>query len=154
MRAQGSSEGLVKVLFSLQQDEDGYPPVASESLWAKPTTEGLFELDNIPFYAQGVSWKDVVAAEPSVEGTFIFKKVVKPSGHSTIRVIAFKHDEMQPLQQELERLGASWEGSDQPCLIAVDIPPAVDIQRVWDFLQAGMDEGRWDYEDAAIQHPQ
>ncbi len=154
MRAQGSSEGLVKVLFSLQQDEDGYPPVASESLWAKPTTEGLFELDNIPFYAQGVSCKDVVAAEPSVEGTFTFKGVVKRSGHSTIRVVALKHDEMQPLQQELERLGASWEGSGQPRLIAVDVPPEVDIQRIWHFLQGGMNEGRWDYEDAAIQHTQ
>lgn len=154
MRARGSSEGLVKVLFSFEQDEDGYPPVTSESLWAKPTTEGLFELDNIPFYAQGVSWKDVVAAEPAGEGMFRFKRVVEPSGHSTIRVVAFKHDEMQPLQKELERLGASWEGSDQPSLIAIDIPPEVDIRRVWDFLQGGMDEGRWDYEDAAIQHPQ
>ena len=36
----------------------------------------------------------------------------------------------------------------------VDLPPAVDIQRVWEFHQAGVDEGRWDYEDAANQHTQ
>jgi hypothetical protein len=154
MSERDRAEGLVKVLFSLEQDEDGYPPVTSESLWAKPKTEGFFELDNIPFYALGVSCKDTIAAEPTAEGMFVFKKVVKPSGHSTIRVLVFGEDAMQPLQKALERLGASWEGSDQPSLIAVDIPAEVDIQQVWDFLQTGMNEGRWDYEDASIQHPQ
>jgi hypothetical protein len=152
MDKQDQSEGLVKILFSLEQDEDGYPPVTSESLWAKPVAEHLFELDNIPFYACGISWKDMVAADPLTEGTFAFSKVVKPSGHSTIRVIVFAKDEMERLQKELGRLGASWEGSDASSLVAIDIPPEVDIKQVLDFLQSGMDEGRWDYEEASIQH--
>jgi len=147
-----SAEGLVKVLFSLDQDEDGYPPVTSETLWARRTPEGLYELDNIPFYAQGVSWKDIVAAEPNTEGMLEFQRVAKPSGHSTIRIVASEKNEMTKVQQELERLGCSWEGSNQPSLISVDVPPEVDLQQIWNFLRTGLDEGRWDYEDASIQH--
>ncbi len=43
----------VKIVFELQQDEDGYPPVTRESLWATPTDGGLYRLDNIPFFAHG-----------------------------------------------------------------------------------------------------
>jgi hypothetical protein len=64
MDNQDQHEGLVKIVFSLEQDEDGYPPVKTESLWAKPKADGSFELDNTPFYAQGISRKDIVAAEP------------------------------------------------------------------------------------------
>jgi hypothetical protein len=49
------SERHVKVLFQLEQDEDGYPPASVESLWALPKGEGLFQVDNIPFFATGVA---------------------------------------------------------------------------------------------------
>lgn len=148
----GANEQLVKVLFSIEQDDEGYPPVSGETLWARPTEDGFYELDNSPFYAVDVSWKDVVDAEPMSEHGLKFKKVVRRSGHSTIRVIALQKDELPILQKKLEKLQCSWEGSDLPSLITVDIPPSVDIHEVMTLLQEGSDERLFDYEEASIQH--
>ena len=42
-----------KIVFSLVPDEDGYPPVASESLWAVNVADDEYRLDNIPFHVTG-----------------------------------------------------------------------------------------------------
>jgi hypothetical protein len=46
MNARGGDQ-YVKVLFDLEQDEDGYPPAAAETLWAVQVGDGLFQIDNI-----------------------------------------------------------------------------------------------------------
>lgn len=145
-------KGLGKIQFSLEQDEDGYPPMGIETLWARRTKEGYYELANSPFYAIDVSWKDIVDVEEMPDGALKYKRVVKRSGHSTIRVIALEKDEMKPLQEKLEDLGCSWEGGDVPSLISVDIPPHINIEQVRSLLQEGSDNGFFDYEESSIQH--
>jgi hypothetical protein len=81
------TEQYVKVLFELEQDEDGYPPASAETLWAIKVGEGLFQIDNIPFFAYGIAVNDIVSATPE-EGVFRYKEVVRPSGHSSHRVVA------------------------------------------------------------------
>lgn len=39
----------IKVLFHLEQDEDGYPPFSIEGLWCKKTGNGTYIVDNVPF---------------------------------------------------------------------------------------------------------
>lgn len=143
---------FVKVFFHLEQDEDGYPPVATESLWAKRVPEGGYQLDNVPFYAKGVSWNDIVEAQVDDEGALYFTKVIRPSGHSTIRVMIFNEAEVSPLRKELEKLGCDSERDYVPQLISVDIPPAVDIRNVWNLLEQGLNSDKLEYEDACIQH--
>lgn len=46
------TEHRVKILFELEQDEDGYPPASTETLWASRAGDGLFKIDNIPFFAR------------------------------------------------------------------------------------------------------
>jgi len=146
-------EGLAKVQFSIRQDEDGYPPISAETLWARRTKDGYYELDNSPFYAFGVSWKDVVDVEEMPDATLQFKRVVKQSGHSTIRVVTLKKGELEPIKRKLEELGCSWEGGDVPSLISVDIPPHIDLERVRSLLQEGSNKGHFDYEESSVQHP-
>ena len=57
-----NEEKHVKICFPLEPDEDGWPPVTAETLWAVELGGGLFRLDNIPFYARGVSDGDTVSA--------------------------------------------------------------------------------------------
>ncbi len=45
----------VKITFRLVQDEDGYPGVGYESMWARRLPDGTFEIDNIPFYSYDVA---------------------------------------------------------------------------------------------------
>ena len=56
------SENLVKGCFELQQDEEGYPPVVCESVWATPLGQGLYRLGNIRYFARRVAYEHVVGA--------------------------------------------------------------------------------------------
>ena len=147
---QGTDSGQVKILFTLEQDEDGYPPISVESVWARKTPDNFYEIDNISFYVRGISYKDVVNAERDDEGALYFKSVVRRAGHSTVRVIVSDLKDRDDLQKKLEDFGCSWEGSNQPSLIAVDIPPEVKLASVLQFLQHGFEQERWDYEEAFI----
>ena len=52
-----------RIQFRLTLDEDGYPPASGETLWATALGDGTYRIDNIPFFATGVSLGDVVEAE-------------------------------------------------------------------------------------------
>ena len=71
------SERYVKLLFPLEQDEDGYPPAAAETLWAVREGEGLFRLDNIPIFATGVALGDIVSGVPDAS-FFRLHEVIRP----------------------------------------------------------------------------
>src|SRR5260221_6074103 len=116
---------LDKVWFKIQQDEDGYPPVQVESLWARPFDEGKYVLDNIPFFARGVSWRDMISASQGADGNKWFSGVVNPSGHSTIRIVMFRNSGARPLEERVAELrgrfaavGCSTELSHLPGLFA------------------------------------
>jgi len=144
------SEHLVKVFFELQQDEEGYPPVTCESMWATPVGDGLYRLGNIPFFARGVAYEDVVSAVRRDDGTLGFVEVVRPSRHSTLRVILYEASEAPALRHELEALGCETELSHTPHLFAIDVPPAVSLDAVRRLLEAGTASERWEYEEACL----
>jgi hypothetical protein len=67
-------------------EDDGSAQV--ETLWATALGNDEYKLDNSPFYAYSISWKDTVCAPvDESEGLPTFIRVVKKSGHRTIRVI-------------------------------------------------------------------
>ena len=142
----------VKILFWIEKDEDGYPPYEIESLWAHEVGENEYQLRNIPFFAQDVSCGDIVEASP-LHGALYFERTARPSGHSTVRLVAFAGEDVSALRAALTRLGCSSERSMVPSLIAVDIPPEVDYERVQDFLGQGEQQERWEYEESCLRHP-
>ncbi len=144
------SENLVKVFFELQQDEDGYPPVTCESVWATPVAQGLYRLGNIPFFARGVAYEDVVSAVRKDDGTLGFVEVVRPSGHGTLRVIVYEESDAPGLRRELEEIGCDTERSHIPNLFAVDVPPSVSLEAVRHLLDADTASERWEYEEACL----
>jgi hypothetical protein len=52
-----------KIIFSLTQDADGYPPVAAENVWAMHRGGQHYEIDTLPFCTPAATLGD------SVEGT-------------------------------------------------------------------------------------
>ena len=143
-------ENYVKILFRLERDADGYPPNDWESVWAKVAGSGRYEIDNVPFYVRGVSWKDIVEAEERDEEYF-FKRVVRPSGHSVLRIIVFKKDEVPALRERLIELGCSSEASHIEGFLAVDVPPNVPLGRVRQYLDTGEQREWWEYEEASLR---
>ncbi len=119
------------------------PDGTVETPWAIDLGGGTYRLDNIPFFAYGVSADDIVQAAPEADGVLKFMKVVKPSGNRTLR-IAFKDKvtKTEPLLIRLTEMGVGWEGAFAK-LIALSVPPETNVQKVVDLLnQSGED---WEF---------
>ena len=120
-----------------------------ETMWATTSGEG-FRLDNIPFYAKGVSYRDIVSTDPEEYGFFYFKKVLKRSGHRTVRLLISEKQKVQGTCKELHSRGCIIEISDIPTLISVDIPPEVSYEDLLVYLEDGDSKEKWGYEEACL----
>lgn len=120
-----------KVLFRVPY-EDGSTQV--EILWAYELGADKYRLDNLPFFAYGVSVADVVLA-PFVdeEGFPTFQQVLEKSGNRTIRVIfeppLEPGNKSRVLLDQLVLRGAEYEGAN-PTFVVLNIPPKVDFDGV------------------------
>ncbi len=136
----------VKILFEVSFE--GSKVVEFESVWALPSGNG-YKLDNIPFYAKGIAYGDVVAAVET-EGMLLFDGLLEPSNHSTVRIWFADAVDVGDTRKTLEAMGCSSEVSDRPRLVAVDIPPSVSYEEVKAYLDEGEANGRWDFEEACL----
>jgi hypothetical protein len=139
----------VKLVFELHQDEDGYPPVGYEGVWAEPLADGNFRIDNIPFYSYEAALDDVVSATEQ-DGRLLFQSLVRPSGNSLLRVIARVPETVPEICAHLTKLGCDWESTGS--LIAVHVPMELDYSPVIEYLVRGMNEDRWGVEEAVLCH--
>jgi len=139
----------VKIHFQLERDSDDYPPQDVEAVWAVPVGADTYRLDNVPFFVRGLSSEDIVRAQPQ-DGVLFFLGLVEAGGHSTVRVLICNRDETQAVRDELRAMGCSSEGTNIPGLVAVDIPPSVPYAEVRDFLVAGEQNGRWEFEEGCV----
>ncbi len=148
---------MVKVGFKLDRDQDDYPPADWEWMWASRVSDSTFKIDNSPFFAKGVSAGDIVAAEQT-SGGLVFRDLVQPSGHSTVRVVVLRGDRNEgqvqalvaELRESLKALGGSTELSHLPNLFSVDIPPEVDYSSISAFLSRKEADGILEYEEACL----
>jgi uncharacterized protein DUF4265 len=134
---------MVKIWF---RDSSSH---ATETLWATPVEGGFFQLDNSPFLAYGVSWRDVIEARPDGQGCLEFVRCVRKSGNRTLRII-FRHcsitdSEANIIFEKLRKLGCSYEGM-QPKLVSINVPIEVELTIVTDFLN-GTSTVQWEYAD-------
>ena len=140
-----------KILFRLEKDSDDYPPNDWESLWAIETEKGFYRIDNIPFFVRGISPGDIVSVKKK-NGELLFKEVTTFSAHSVLRVIVFDENRIEGLENSMVSMGCDFEGSHIEGLIAFNIPPHVDFDKVTSYLKKGEDEGSWEYEEASLRH--
>ena len=81
--------------------------------------------------------------------------IIEESGHSTIRIVFFDKTIIQQTENELIRLGCDFEGSDNPNLIAIDIPPEVNYKEtIKSYLDQGKNADLWDYEEVCLASKQ
>jgi len=128
-----------KILF----DEDG----ADETLNAEHVGADRYRLENIPFFALGVSRYDVVEAREDTAGMLTFVRVVEKSGHRTVRCVA---DESRTeathrdLVHELATRGLRCEAILDK-YFTIDVPPSVGLDTIVEFL---ITRGwRWEHAD-------
>jgi hypothetical protein len=148
-----STQGLVKIVLRHEDGDD----VHVETPWAKQVGDNLYELDNLPWYAYGVSCGDVVEAIPAEDGLPEFRRVVRKSGNRTVRVIlkppANESLDSKSILDRLVSMGCDYEGMDHS-YVAVNIPPTANFGDVCAFLT---DAGQtWEHADPTYEqlHPE
>lgn len=145
-----ATKGMVKVVFPL--DPGAWHGSLTESLWATPTGEGRYRLENTPFYALGVSYMDTVTARED-HGSWVFTGVATRGGHSTYRVIPRATLEIVTTHwAPLHAAGCTYEEGARG-LRAVDVPPQSDVSEVYRLLEAGEAAGVWYFEEGHCGHP-
>jgi hypothetical protein len=130
-----------------------------ETLWAITRADHRYELDNLPWFAYGVSVGDVVEAAPDEDGVLVFQRVLQKSGNRTVRVML---EHAQPGEQltyesqrtldQLQAAGCDYEGMHR-ILFAINVPPAVSLEKVATILiESGFE---WEYADPTYDelHP-
>lgn len=148
-----SPESLVRIRVPLERGaEEGGP--ADDWLWAEPLGADRFRVESCPFFAYGISRDDVVkaAAAPSDEAPCL-QDVLEKGGHRTLRLALDPSTELEAPQvrQLLERLlelGCTHELL-RPKIVAIDLPPDVDLPAVADLLQRLHEGGTlvWEWAD-------
>ena len=127
-------EGLEKIHIDLPN----HWAVGGESMWAEPLGNDMFQIENVPFYAYGLNFKDIVrATSDSDELKPEIRELIKPSGHRTFRI--FFNKEINREQQEIIlesfcELHVSYERADK-IYVALDMNLEGDYQAVFDKLE-------------------
>ncbi|MFC4701530.1 DUF4265 domain-containing protein [Glaciecola siphonariae] len=120
---------MEKVVFALEI-EDGWPPLGAEGVWCKKIGEH-YQLDNIPFFIQGLAVGDLFSACPDPVNKHIFEfEVLKESGHSVISILNNIDLDLEGFLGSVKALGCSFEQFKQYSLTVIDAPPDIEIDRL------------------------
>jgi Domain of unknown function (DUF4265) len=148
-----TTEGLVRIRVPLDPGPGTAGP-SDDWLWAEPLGSGRFRIESCPFFAYGISRDDVVrTAEEKGDEAPRLEEVVERGGHRTLRVALDSKVELtdaavQGLLERLLEMGCTHE-TLRPKLVALDVPPVVDVTIVVELLQALADDATvvWEWAD-------
>lgn len=121
-------EGLEKIHVDLPN----HWAIGGESMWATPLGNDLFKIENIPFYAYGLNFQDIVrATSDSDEHIPEIRELIEPSGHRTFRVFFHKHisrAQQEEILDSLKDLTISYERASD-IYFSLDIQPEVVLNK-------------------------
>jgi hypothetical protein len=144
------------LLTKLHIDLPNHWACGGEALWAESLGNDLYAIDNIPFFAYGLNYKDIVrarAAEPSLKPEI--EAVVEPSGHRTLRIIFPESNteaESLAFVTSLTSFGAGFENNNGTHF-AIDIPPDGDYDGLCRYLMDSEHQGLLRYETGEARIP-
>jgi len=141
---------VVELLFQLEQDEDGWPPVAVEGLWCEPQ-DSSYRVQTCPLFVKGVSVGDLIEVEQDQQGEVLSFTVLRPSENSTVWVIFWDESKIEPTLAELRALDCDTTGplgGWKTKLCSVNVPRSVSLTEV-DALLEPLEE----LEQIAVAYP-
>lgn len=138
--------GFVKIIFPVQLDEDGYPGVSSEGIWARKLNDGSYEVDSIPFYVNDLSVGDIIAAADA-EGRLMFANIIHKSTNNTLRVFLLDSlpEYTSQLKTKLRNLGAEIESFDER-YFSVNLPQGISLSKIEELLSSEVSSKKLEYE--------
>ena len=139
-----------KVLFRLEQDENGYPPASVEGLWAK-AVEGGYAVDNIPFHVYGIAPGDVITTREE-NGETWFDALRSSSGSSVFRVLVKPPETLDQVRAALQDFGCNCETEQAVKMLAVEVPPQRSLDTLLYYLLTQREAGLLDFEEGVLRH--
>ena len=125
----------------------------AEWVWADDLGNGLYRVRNVPFFAKGLSYGDLIRAKLE-DAVPEFSSIAEHSGHSTYRIYIRNDSGRQALDlliQDLRALRCDIEGATEK-LMAVDVPSEVDVYKVYARLEKAEQEGIIDFQEGHCGH--
>lgn len=154
-KARKTSQQMVKVVFDLpDRDEHG---ISTESVWAEMLPGNRCRILNIPFFAEGVSYGDIVFVRKR-DGFLVYEETSIAAGHSTYRMLIdsdLSKSDLEACMAPFKALGCGFEGGafgGAKRLLAIDAPPWTDVQEVRQLLKEGAQTDRWAFEESHRGH--
>ncbi|MEU7306200.1 DUF4265 domain-containing protein [Streptomyces sp. NPDC007206] len=144
---------LFKVAFDLTAERPNWPPVSVERLWGEKTgVKFEIRIVNIPFFARGIAFGDLVRVRPDNERReLVFDEFTRESGHSTVRIITLRQEFKSELEARLAESGCSWELAPRlENYMAVDIPSTVEYRELREWLISRTSAGEIEIQESAI----
>lgn len=143
-----ASVKVVFRFFNTVLDED-----YAESLWAQVVDQeqGLYRLDNVPFFVTSYALGDIVLAEME-EGQLIVKGLEEESGNTTLQIMMMQADMKSDVQQALEKLGCDWEESHLPGYFSVNVPQIVKYAPIKRYLKQVKKQSVVIFREACLAH--
>lgn len=118
-------------------------------MWAEELGSDLFRIRNVPFFAYGLNFHDVVRAtadSPDLKPEI--REVVESSGHKTLRILfpkSVERDEQVKLLDSLKEHEAYYERATATH-VAIDVEPEGSYNDVYDQLQEWEEAGLLSFE--------
>jgi hypothetical protein len=137
----------IELHFSLEVDDDGWPPVAVEGL---PCTDlgGEFRVESPPLFVKGLSVGDIISVALDANGNVASWQSIQKSKRSTIWILRLeKSNCISDVLAELRALTCHTVQLSQCGSYAVDVPEEVEMKHVDACL------ARLDPETAAVAFP-
>ena len=123
--------------------------IDGETLWVAQIAGDLYELKNAPCYAYGLNMGDRVEARVDPPALKLqIKKVIKGSGHDTLRALFQEHVPMKErldLVKAMEAYGAATQQVTAQFFV-FDIPPEGDFDAIYQQLESLEKSGLLEFE--------
>jgi Domain of unknown function (DUF4265) len=121
-------------------------------MWAKDIGDGRYVVENIPWFVRGIACNDIVSVNRDPEdGHRIFAAVLERGGHSVFRAaLTGDADKYAAALTQIIELGCDIERRDNGTFAAIDVPPAVDADKVAKILSAYEDDDVLEYDEGLV----
>ena len=129
-----------KILFKIDTDKDGWPPVASEGIWCEQKDE-LYIICNAPFFVKGIAYGDIIRIRGVSDNEFVVEEVVEKSGNSTVWLYFGNKEVHKILLEDLGRLGCGYEGGAIEGYFSVNVPKDVSMDNVSNIIAPAEERG-------------
>lgn len=151
------NEEKIKIRVDLPRHSE----VSGESLWADIVKDNYYEIKNIPVFAYGINYMDVVEVVDNSDGVKEVLRVVKRSGHQTVRIRFIDKKTEEENYQRLLNIKGEGVGSEKwnSNMYALNVTPERDYdkfldeldllerQKILEYEAAGEWEGSFDGSD-------